>query len=234
MTRATRSAFLLGLRDGAPFILVIVPFAMLFGLVASEAGWSLAQIMAMTVLVIAGASQFTAVQMIAENAPVLVVILTALAVNLRLAMYSASMALHVGAAPFWQRAALAYILVDQNYGSAMNRFAMQPEFRVPQKLAYFVGASALIIPLWYGFTWVGAVAGEAVPEALALDFAVPITFLAMIGPMLRSRPQVAAAVTAVILSLLFAGLPYSLGILAAAAAAMVVGAGMERLGERGA
>lgn len=233
MSRPTRTAYLLGLRDGAPFILVIVPFAMLFGVVATEAGWTLEQIMAMSVLVIAGASQFTAVQMLVEQAPVLIVILTTLAVNLRMAVYSASLSLHLGAAPFWQRAGIAYALLDQTYGTAMARYAIGPEMGLPQKVAYFFGAGTPLIPLWYGFTWVGAVAGGAIPEALALDFAVPITFLAMTGPMLRDRPHVVAAAVAVVVSLAAAGLPYSLGILVAGGVAMLVGAAVEARSDAG-
>jgi predicted branched-subunit amino acid permease len=228
MNRPALDAYLLGLRDGAPFILVIIPFAMLFGVVGSEAGWSLGQIMAMSILVIAGASQFTAVQMLNEAAPVAIVILTALAVNLRMAMYSASIALHLGAAPFWQRAAVAYLLVDQTYGTSIARYSLTPRMSLRTKIAYFFGTATPIIPLWYGFTWVGAVAGEAIPEALALDFAVPITFLAMIGPMLRDRAHVAAAAVAVAASLLLAGLPFSLGVLVASAVAMIAGAMLER------
>jgi predicted branched-subunit amino acid permease len=227
MSRSTRNAYLLGLRDGAPFILVIVPFAMLFGVVGREAGWTIDQMMAMSILVIAGASQFTAVQMLEEQAPVLIVIFTALAVNLRMAMYSASLSLHLGAAPFWQRAGIAYVLVDQTYGTAMARFAVGPAMGLRQKVAYFFGTATPLVPLWYGFTWVGAVAGEAIPEAFALDFAVPITFLAMTGPMLRDRPHIAAATAAVVVSLALAGLPYSLGVLVAAGVAMLVGAAVE-------
>jgi predicted branched-subunit amino acid permease len=230
MQSTTRSAFLLGVRDATPFVLVIAPFGMLFGLVATEAGWTLTQVMAMTILVIAGASQFTAVQLIAENAPTLVVILTALAVNLRLAMYSASLAVHLAGASLGQRAALAYLLVDQTYGLAIGRYSGAQTWSRGDKLSYFFGASAPVVPLWYAFTWVGAVAGSAVPEAWALDFAVPITFLAMIGPMLRNRPSVLAAATAVVLSLAFNGIPYSLGILVAAAGGMAVGALAERTG----
>jgi predicted branched-subunit amino acid permease len=226
------SPFVLGLRDAAPFVIVIAPFAMIFGLVASEAGWSLAQIMAMSVLVIAGASQFTAVQLLAENAPLLVVILTALAVNLRLAMYSASLVPHIGAAPLWQRAAVAYLLVDQTYGCAINRWTLGPSMSLRQKLVYFVGAATPMAPVWYAFTWVGAVAGQAIPEGLALDFAVPVTFIALTAPMLADRPALLAAVTAASLSLLLAGMPYSLGVLVAAGIAMVVGALAERLAER--
>lgn len=227
-----RRAFLQGVRDGAPFMLVIIPFAMLFGVVATEAGWSLAATMSMTVLVIAGASQFTALQLMAENAPTLIVLLTALAVNLRMAMYSASMAPHIGRAPLWQRALIAYILVDQTYGSAMNRYALWPRMSTPEKVAHFFGTATPVVPLWYLFTWIGAVAGAAVPDALALDFAVPITFLAIVGPMLRTLPHVAAAIVSVGVALALAWVPYSLGLLVAAALAMATGAAVETWLER--
>jgi predicted branched-subunit amino acid permease len=105
-----RRAFWQGFRDGAPFLLVVVPFGMLFGALAAEAGWNIAEIMAASILIIAGASQFTMLQLMSENAPTLIVIGTALAVNLRMAMYSAALAPHIGAAPLWQRALAAYFL----------------------------------------------------------------------------------------------------------------------------
>jgi predicted branched-subunit amino acid permease len=72
---ATR-AFWRGARDALPFALVVGPFALVFGVVATEAGLDLAQTMAFSVLVIAGASQFAALQQMTENAPTIVVILT--------------------------------------------------------------------------------------------------------------------------------------------------------------
>ena len=66
-------------------------------LVAAEAGWGLAETMGMTVMVIAGASQFTALQLLSEHAPLVIVIATALAVNLRMAMYSAALSQQVPA-----------------------------------------------------------------------------------------------------------------------------------------
>lgn len=231
-SRPTRRAFFQGVRDGAPFVLVVVPFAMLFGVVATEAGWSIAEIMAMTVLVIAGASQFTALQLMAENAPTVIVILTALAVNLRMAMYSASMAPHVGRARLWQRALIAYVLVDQTYGSAMNRYALSPRMSLAEKVAHFFGCATPILPLWYLFTWIGAVAGQAIPDAFALDFAVPITFLAIVGPMLRTLPHVIAAAVSVAAALALAWVPYSLGLLVAATLAMTAGATAEAWLER--
>lgn len=223
----TKSAYWQGVRDGAPFLIVVGPFALLFGVVATEAGLNLAEVMGFSVLVIAGAAQFTALQLMTENAPAAIVLATALAVNLRMAMYSASLAPYLGAAPFWQRAIVAYFNVDQSYAVSMARFEAEPAMTVPQRVAYFMGAITPVCPMWYAFTLLGALGGAAIPEAWALDFAVPITFLAIIGPLLRTAAHVAAALTSVVASLAFAGVPYNLGILLAGALAMAVGAQAE-------
>lgn len=225
-------AFWLGFRDALPFLIVIVPFGVLFGVVAAEAGWGLAEMMGMSVMVIAGASQFTALQLLSEHAPLLIVIATSLAVNLRMAMYSAAMAEHVGALPFWKRALVAYTLTDQSFGVAINRFTLQPQASRGWKVAYYLGVSVPVCGPWYAATWLGAVAGEAIPEGLALDFAVPITFLALVGPGLRSLPHLAAALVSVVVSLALAWLPYNLWLLVAAVLAMATGAFVEGHMER--
>jgi len=80
---------------------------------------------------------------------------------------------------------------------------------------------------WWIATWAGAVAGTAIPEWLALDFAVPITFIALFAPALRDRPHVAAAVVAIGVALLFAFLPWNLGLIVASLAGMAAGAWLE-------
>lgn len=222
-----KTQFLRGTRDALPFLLVMVPFALLFGVAATEAGLNVAEVMGFTVLVIAGAAQFTAVQLISENAPTVIVILTALAVNLRMVMYSASLTPYIGTAPLWQRALVAYLMVDQAYGLSQIKYELEPELTVPDRVAYYIGAVAPLVPFWYAGTYVGAVAGAQIPPGFALDFAVPITFLAMIAPALRSLAHVAAAVTSIVVALLAAGLPYGTGLLVAALCAMVVGAQVE-------
>lgn len=222
-----RSAFWRGFREGLPFVLVIGPFGLLFGVVATEAGLNLAETMAMTVLVIAGASQFAAVQMMADNAPALVVLATALAVNLRMAMYSAALTPHLGHAPVWQRALIAYTLVDQVYAMAAQEYELRPTQDPVQKVAYFFGASLAVCPWWYGMTLVGATVGEAIPSSLALDFAVPITFLAMVAPMLRTLAHLAAALVSITVALMLAWMPHNTGLLVAGLVAMSAGAQTE-------
>jgi len=226
-TTGTRSAYWLGATHGAPFVLVVVPFALLFGVVGMEAGLNLAEVMGFSVLVIAGASQFAALQLMTDNAPTVIVLATALAVNLRMAMYSAAITPYLGAAPLWQRALMAYVLVDQSYAVGQARFEDQPEMPLPDKIAYYFGVVSPIFPLWYVFTLVGALVGQSIPPEYALDFAVPITFLALIAPALRTLAHVAAAGMSVALGLALAGLPYNSGLLVAALGAMVTGAQVE-------
>lgn len=229
MTSTTQnSAFRSGFYAGLPFILVGVPFALLFGVVASEAGLSVVQTVGFSVLVIAGASQFTAVQLLAEAAPVWIVLAAALAVNLRMAMYSASLQPHLGRAKLWQRALVAYINVDASYALGIQKYEDRPDWPVTDKVAFFCGTMVLMFPLWIIGTWLGAVAGGALPDGLELDFAMPILFLALVGPMLKTLAHLAAAVTSVAAAMVFAFLPTGIGILLAALLAMAVGAEIER------
>ncbi len=225
-------AFGRGVIASLPFQLVIVPFGLLFGVVATEAGLGLPEAMGFSILVIAGASQFTAVQMLDAGAPTVVILATALAVNLRMAMYSASLAPHLGAAPLWQRALVAYANVDQTYVSSIAEYERRPAMGLRAKLAFFAGTAAVTCPLWVVATLVGALAGDRIPESLGLDFALPITFLAMVAPMLRTAAHVAAAGVSVVGALVLAGLPAGTGLLVAALAAMATGAAVERAMER--
>jgi len=223
----TNSAYWKGVRDGAPFILVVAPFALLFGVVATEAGLNVWETLAFSVVVIAGAAQFTALQLMQENAPTVIVLASALAVNLRMAMYSASLTPHLGATPVWQRALAAYMMVDQSYACSILAYERNRDWTPAQKMAFYFGAVTPVIPVWYAMTVVGALIGSAMPAGLALDFAVPITFIAMIAPALRTLAHVAAATASVILALLFVFVPFNLGLIIAGIGGMVVGAQVE-------
>lgn len=216
-----------------PFLVVLMPFSLLFGVMATESGLDLAQVMGFSVLVIAGASQFTAVQLMTDQAPAVIVLISALAVNLRMAMYSAALQPHLGEAGLGRRALIAYFLVDQSYALAIARYERTPPLTLPQRLAYYFGTMVVTAPAWYALTLAGALLGRTIPEDYALDFALPVTFIALIAPALRSLAHVAAAGVSVVLGLALAGLPYNAGLLVAAGAAMLTGALIEQQMQRG-
>jgi len=229
MTNSSRkSTFWTGFRVGVPFVLGALPLATLFGIVATEAGFDIFQVMSMSIIVIAGASQFAALAQMEDNAPIIMVLLAALAVNMRMAMYSASIAPYLQDAPLWKRAAVAYGLVDFTYAVGLTKFEENTKWTLSQKLRFYLGASIPGFAAWYAFTFIGAWFGRSLPGGLALDFAPAIVFLSIVAPMLKTPAHVAAAFTSVIMALALSFMPFSSGLLVAAVAAMVVGAEVER------
>ncbi len=224
-----RACFWRGFLQSLPFLVALIPFALLFGVLARAAGFDLVQISSMSVLVLAGASQLTIVELMQQQAPTLVVILSVLAVNLRMAMYSASLAPWLGHAGPGARAAVAFGLVDQSYVLAITEYERFPKLTLQQRLAYFAGSALVMVTPWVTMTYAGAVLGRALPVgALGLDIAVPVMFIAMVAPALRSVPHLVAATVSVALALLLHGLPSGLGLLVAAPCAMLAGAAVEQ------
>lgn len=223
----TKSAFWAGVRDGAPFIAVAGPFALLFGVLATEAGLNAFEVLSFSVVVIAGAAQFTALQLMQAEAPTVIVLLSALAVNLRVAMYSAALTPYLGRAPMWQRVFVAYLLVDQSYALSHAKFEADPGMTLPQRVAYYFGTCFLVLLMWFGCTYLGAAIGTTLPASIPLDFALPIAFLSMVAPMLRTLPHLIAAAVSVVVALFAVAIPYSLGLIVAGTAGMMAGAQAE-------
>ena len=150
-----------------------------------------------------------------------------------MAMYSAGLVPYLGKAPKGMKLLLAYFNVDQTFGLASVRFPAEPDWTLSMRCAYFCGAAMAIMPFWILFTFLGAAFGAQIPPEFALDFALPICFLAIIAPALRTLPHVIAAFTSVVGALLLSWVPFSLGLIIAAIIAMMVGARFEKwLAER--
>jgi predicted branched-subunit amino acid permease len=177
--------------------------------------------MALSVIVYAGASMLAATQLLAGGTPVLVILVTALFINLRFMMYSASIRPHLAALPARWRLAAGYLLADNAYGLCMARFTEHPELE--GKAGYYFGAA---LPVW--LTWqlavgAGIVVGAGLPSHWRLEFAAPLAFIALTVPLLRDRAMVAAALAAAVTAVAASGLPMRLGIAAAALAGLAVG-----------
>ena len=227
-----KHAFWSGVRDGWPYIVVVVPFATLFGVVAIEAGLTLAQTLTFSILVIAGASQFAALQLMLENAAISFILAAALAVNLRMAMYSAALALHLGNAALWQRILIGYLNFDQSYILSVAKYENEPDMLITAKVTYFMGVALTIAPLWSLFTYFGVRVGSVIPVDLEVSFVLPIAFLSMVAPMIKSPAHIAAAFVSIITALALAGLPAGSGLLIAAVCAMATGVIVETVLEQ--
>ena len=225
MPRA-RTEFNAGLRAGLSLLIAIVPFGLVTGVAMAAAGIPPLEAMAMSVLVYAGAAMLAAVQLIAEGAPALVVVLAAFVVNLRLFMYSASMRPYFAGESLARRLVVSYTLVDNPYALFLQRFGTRPE--APGKFAYFVGLAIPVWLCWQATVAAGLLLGNQLPAAWKLEFAAPLAFIAMSIPLLRDKPMVAAAVSAGATAVLAHGLPLRLGLALAAVVGIAVGVLSER------
>ncbi len=217
--------FLAGCRDELPILLGVAPFGMIYGLLALNAGLGAFTAQAMSAIVFAGSAQFVSAQLIREGTPAVVLVLTVLVVNLRHALYSASLAPRVQHLPRRWKAALAYLLTDEAYAVIATRCARDDDGGAvsPWRHWYFLGAGLTLWASWQLSTAAGLFLGAGVPQSWSLDFTLALTFIALVFPSLKDLPSTAAALAAGALSLLAFGLPYKLGLMVAAGAGIAVG-----------
>jgi len=211
---------LAGVRDVSPLMLGIVPFALVAGIATVDAGLGLGEAVGLSVIVFAGASQLAALDLIGAGAPLAVVVGTAVVINLRMVMYSASIAPHFARYARGVRAALAYFLTDQAYALSVAEFGANDD---RSRALYYLGAAVSLWIVWQIGTVVGVVVGAGVPDAWGLTFAVPLVFLALLVPAMKDRPTTAAGVTGGAVAVFAAGLPLNLGLLVGAVTGIVVG-----------
>ena len=224
MNQKTKS-FWTGVRAEFPLLIGVFPFGLIYGALALKSGLSAAPAQMMSSIVFAGSSQFVAAQLVHDAAPGLVIVLTIGVINLRHVLYSASIAPYLEKlSPRW-KGLLAYLLTDEAYAATILHY--EKEELTPTSHWFFLGAG---FSLW--FTWqvssaFGIFLGTAIPTTWPLDFALPLTFIAMVMPVLKDYPVVAAALSAGVIALIANNLPFKLGLILAALVGIFVGTYLE-------
>lgn len=226
MSGAARESFVAGARDMAPILVGVVPFGLVAGATAVSAGLTLVDALGLSTFVFAGASQLAAIGLLGEGAPLALVVTTVLVINLRMVMYSASIAPELLDEPRRWRALEAYLLTDQGYALSLTRFERHPE---TNRRWYYLGTAAVLWPVWQLCTVVGALVGARVPGWLPLEFAVPLTFLALLVPAVEGRATGTAAAVGGGVATLGVGLPLNAGLMVGAVAGVLAGLATGRL-----
>ncbi|HYD40315.1 MAG TPA: AzlC family ABC transporter permease [Anaeromyxobacter sp.] len=207
----------------APLLVGVAPFGVMYGALALRSGIAPGAAMAMSSLVFAGSAQFVLAQLAGAGAPALVLVTTVALVNLRHALYSASVAPALAHLPRRWKAVLAYLLTDEAYAAAIARLG--PGSAPGAHRHWFLfGAGFTLWASWQVSTAAGVLLGASLPASLQLDFALPLTFIAIVVPMIRSRAALAAALVSAAVALAGAGWPHNLGLLAAAVCGIAAGA----------
>ncbi len=221
-------AFSLGLRSVLPILVGVAPFGVIYGVVALQSGIPALAAMAMSAIVFAGSAQFLLAQLVGAGAPFLLAAGAVGLVNLRHALYSASVAPILAHLPRRWKILLAYLLTDEAYAAAIPHIlVVAPNSSRPANAHWILFGSGF--GLWAGWqlaTLAGVLIGAQLPSDLGLDFALPLTFIAIVVPMIGSRALLLAALTAGAVAVALAALPYKTGLLIAVLAGLVAGAAM--------
>ena len=223
---SSSNEFWLGIKAELPILVGIVPFGMIYGISALGAGITPADAQAMSSVVFAGSAQFVLVQLVQANAPLAVMLATGFVVNLRHALYSASLSPRMKQLNLWWKVILSYLLTDEAYAVTVTHYNQPGEDA--HKHWYFLGAGLTMWSGWQVSTAVGIFLGAQAPPAWGLDFALPLVFIALVVPALKDRASALVAVAAGLTALLANGMPYKLGLLTAAFVGIIVGLWSER------
>ncbi len=210
-----------GFAEMLPACVGLVPFGLVCGVGAAGAGADVWAALGMSMIIFSGAAQILASQLIAEHAPVAVVVLTCFVAGLRFLMYSAAMAPYLKPLPARWQNALAFLLTDQAFAASIRRFDARHDPR--GGAMHFLGGGLALWGMWQVTNITGYFAGNLIPASWSLEFAVPLCFIALIAPLLRTPPAIAAAVSAGIAVFALAWLPMRLNLIAAGVIGILAG-----------
>jgi 4-azaleucine resistance transporter AzlC len=228
--RVSIHPFWAGVRAEFPLLIGVFPFGLIYGTLALNAGIPLAAAQAMSSIVFAGSSQFAFAQLVHDSTPGIVILVTITVINLRHMLYSASLAPYLkGLSQRW-KILLSYLMTDEAYAVAILNYERSGGSSTGH--LYFLGAGLALWSTWQLSTALGLWLGTSVPAEIPLDFALPLTFIAMVVPTLRNRPGVAAALAGGITAVFAHSLPYKLGLILASLVGIAAGVYLESRSEK--
>jgi len=235
MTHPTRrQEFLAGMKDTIPMIIGAIPFGIIFGALAVTGDNPLTPTaaMGMSLFVFAGSAQFIGMGLYSQGIGLLLIVFTTFIVNLRHALYAASLAPYMRHVGHNWLLPLGFWLTDETYAVVINRFQEHPDNRY--RHWYYFGSAIWMYVNWQLCTVIGIVAGQNLGDATqwGLDFAMVVTFIGIVVPLIVNRPMLVCAVVAAVVSLLTYPLPNRLGYMAGGLAGIIAGYIVETYSER--
>lgn len=228
LIRSWRTAFFAGIRAELPILVGVIPFGLIYGVLALQSGLPRSIAFAMSSVVFAGSAQVVAAQLFTAGAPGALILLTTAILNLRHLLYSASVAPYLKPLrPMWKWV-LAYFLTDEVYAVAIMRLTQAGLVTKAFVQWFFLGAGLTLWVAWQISTAVGILLGTQVPAQWSLDFALPLTFIALVVPALTDRPTMASALIGGLVAVAADPIPLRLGLMLGTLAGIFVGLTVER------
>ena len=169
--------FLKGIKDVSPLMIPVVPFGIIFGVLAIELGFNGYTTMGMSIIIFGGASQIVFLQLFSAGASSFVILSSVGAVNSRHLLYSAVLSEHLSDLKLSWKIIISYFLVDQAF-AVSNSYLKKNNDK--NKHFHLFGAGITCWVIWQITTLIGIILGSIIPDRLGLTFAIPLTFLALL------------------------------------------------------
>jgi predicted branched-subunit amino acid permease len=224
-TNSTKAGFRAGASEGfrafLPFSVGLIPWALVVGMAMSSAGFTPLQAMGMNIIVFAGTAQLGTLPLIADGAPLWLIVATALALNLRFLIFSAAIApgfRGIGRPGRWLS---GHLLTDGVFATCLDQMLRYDNPR--WRLGYYLAPSLWTWALWQTFALIGIYAASAVPKQWSLEFMATIALLVLLVPMAKVRPMLIAALVGGGSATLLRNLPLRLGVVVAICAGIAAG-----------
>ena len=212
--KSNLNVFFKGIIDVSPLMIPVVPFGLIFGVLAIEMGFSPLETMGMSIIIFGGASQIILLQLFSGGASSLVIISSVGAVNSRHLLYGAVVSEHLSELKMIWKIIISYFLVDQAFARSNDYFKQNNN---SNKYFHLVGGGVTCWVIWQSTTFLGIVLGSFIPEKLGLSFAVPLTFLALLVNDFRKMINVIVIIISGLISTLgYNYIPYKAYVIVAA------------------
>lgn len=184
-----------GFMDALPLAIAIAAYGLSYGVLATQANFSLLGIVTMSLLVFSGSIQMVAVGMLTAGGSLISVLITSVLLNLRNLLYGAALAEGLAPAKKW-RWLLVFGVSDEPFVLGSSRFKKYG----PDPLYFGIVVGTFYIA-WVLSSFLGGVIGSQVdPQKWGLDLAFPITFAAILISSLVEKPEIVTALAAAILA----------------------------------
>jgi 4-azaleucine resistance transporter AzlC len=185
------------LAQGWPVLITVLVVGMSFGIVARQEGLSPVEIMAMSVLIFAGAAQFAMVQLFKDGVGWPLIVATVLLINLRHLLMAAALRPYFARVSVARRLAAAFVLTDEAFAMAIGWFR-----RGRTEVAYYVTFAVALYVLWNAASVIGMLVGPSIgePRRFGVDFTITATFIAIVVIGVRRRSDAVVAIAAALMA----------------------------------
>lgn len=208
-----------------PLSIAVIPWGILAGSLAVEAGLVDIQAQSVSLLVFAGSVQLVGMGLIKAGASITTLLLTTLFLTSRHLLYSATLRTRISHYPVHKRLILGFLLTDELFAVCSHQTRKEFSFW------YAFGAGFSFYLIWQLASLTGIVIGKSIPhlDQYGLDFAVAATFIAIVIPTIKKLSVLVTVIISLVLSVVFSLYNLEGGIIYASLIAMSFGYAVSRL-----